>query len=197
MVRQSLLVCVNELLVRPYFTDMFTITIANSHPSVATRLARIITFQLPSQQPRLASDSGRGGSKRDGQTSSLRALRPRRCCPDIVRSQRCIGRGRARTFGDRSWLGAAVAQSARACVRQVKVDRKDVGMVLRRSVPAIVHTLGRISQGLGRIGANGTMVIRMRVACWPDAGSCRLQRSAAKSCVEFWKGPLSFFGKCP
>ena len=36
-------------------------------------------------------------------------------------------------------------------------------MVLRRSVPAIVHTLGRISQGLGRIGANGTMVIRMRV----------------------------------
>ena len=36
-------------------------------------------------------------------------------------------------------------------------------MVLRRSVPAIVHTLGRVSQGLGRIGANGTMVIRMRV----------------------------------
>ena len=82
----------------------------------------------------------------------------------MVRSQQCNGRGRARTFGDRSWLGAApVAQSARACVRQVKVDRKDVGMVLRRSVPAIVHTLGRISQGLGRIGANGTMVIRMRV----------------------------------
>ena len=81
----------------------------------------------------------------------------------MVRSQRYNGRGRARTFGDRSWLGAAVAQSARACVRQVKVDRKDVGMVLRRSVPAIVHTLGRISQGLGRIGANGTMVIRMRV----------------------------------
>ena len=80
----------------------------------------------------------------------------------MVRSQRYNGRGRARTFGDRSWLGAAVAQSARACVRQVKVDRKDVRMVLRRSVPAIVHTLGRISQGLGRIGANGTMVIRMR-----------------------------------
>ena len=81
----------------------------------------------------------------------------------MVRSQRYNGRGRARTFGDRSWLGAAVARSALACVRQVKVDRKDVGMVLKRSVPAIVHTLGRMSQALGRIGANGTMVIRMRV----------------------------------
>ena len=94
----------------------------------------------------------------------------------MVRSQRYNGRGRARTFGDRSWLGAAVARSALACVRQVKVDRKDVGMLSRRSVPAIVHTLGRMSQALGRIGANGFMVYRMRVACWPDAGSCRLQR---------------------
>ena len=36
-------------------------------------------------------------------------------------------------------------------------------MVSRRSVPAIVHTLGRMSQALGRIGANGFMVYRMRV----------------------------------
>ena len=78
VVRRSLLVCVNELPVRPYFTDMFTIIIANSHASVATRLARIFTFQLPSQQHRLASDSGRGGSQSDGQTSYIRALWPRR-----------------------------------------------------------------------------------------------------------------------
>ena len=83
----------------------------------------------------------------------------------MVRSQRYNGRGRARTFGDRSWLGADVARSALACVRQVKVDRKDVGMVSRRSVPAIVHTLGRMSQALGRIGANGIMVYRMSVPC--------------------------------
>ena len=74
-----------------------------------------------------------------------------------------VARALRASFGVRSWLSADVARSALACVRQVKVDPKDVGMVLKRSVPAIVHTLGRMSQALGRIGANGTMVIRMRV----------------------------------
>ena len=112
----------------------------------------------------------------------------------MVRSQRYNGRGRARTFGDRSWLGAAVARPALACVRQVKVDRKGLGAISRRFLPAIVPILARFGQKLSRIGANGFMVYRMRVACWPDAGSCRLQRSGAKS----WKGTTpSFFGKCP
>ena len=42
-------------------------------------------------------------------------------------------------------------------------------------VHAIDPILGPGNQKLGRIGANGIMVIRLRVACWPDAGSCRLQ----------------------
>ena len=83
----------------------------------------------------------------------------------MVRSQRYNGRGRARTFGDRSWLGAAVAQSARACVRQVKVDPKGLGAISRRFLPAIVPILARSGQKLGSIGANGFMVYRMGVPC--------------------------------
>ena len=81
----------------------------------------------------------------------------------MARSQPYNGRGRARTFGDRSWLGAAVARSALACVRQVKVDRKGLGAISRRFLPAIVPILARFGQKLSRIGANGFMVYRMRV----------------------------------
>ena len=81
----------------------------------------------------------------------------------MVRSQRYNGRGRARTFGDRSWLGAAVARPALACVRQVKVGRKGLGAILSHLVPGLDPYLGLRSQALSRIGANGIVVLRLRV----------------------------------
>ena len=68
-------------------------------------------------------------------------------------------------------------------------------MVSRRSVPAIVHTLGRMSQALGWIGANGTMVIRMRVESKLLGGlwlvRARARRGVAKR-PEFHWGHLIY-----
>ena len=50
-------------------------------------------------------------------------------------------------------------------------------------------TLGWLGQKLDRIGATGDMVYRLRVACWRDAGPCRLQPRSARK-----KGVRTFFG---
>ena len=55
------------------------------------------------------------------------------------------------------------AKSASKRLGQVKVDRKGLGAISRRFLPAIVPILARFGQKLGRIGANGFMVYRMRV----------------------------------
>ena len=67
-------------------------------------------------------------------------------------------------------------------------------MVSRRSVPAIVHTLGRMSQALGRIGvfgANGIMVIRMRVESKLLGGlwlvRARARRGVGKRLHNHWE----------
>ena len=60
--------------------------------------------------------------------------------------------------------------------RRSKNYRKGLGAFLNRLVGAFVPMLGVLSQELDRIGANGFMVLRMRVQSKHDAGSCRGQR---------------------
>ena len=51
------------------------------------------------------------------------------------------------------------------------------------------YILGWLGQKLDRIGATGDMVYRLRMACWRDAGPCRLQPRSARQ-----KGVRTFFG---
>ena len=106
-------------------------------------------------------------------------------------SLRHIGRGRATTFGHRS-SAAVLGQLARDHrSRRARNGRQGIGVVLDHAVPAFDPILGPRSQKLSRIGANGFRVLRLRVPCLHDAGSCSLQRPAAE------KRQLSMFGRVP
>ena len=73
--------------------------------------------------------------------------------------------------------------------RRARNGRKGFGAFLNHAVGGLTTYLGVPSQALDRIGANGFMVVRLRVSCLRDAGSCRLERQASRK-----KGVRTFFG---
>ena len=101
-------------------------------------------------------------------------------------------RGRAPTFCLAMSADAVGQRPARARGRRATNDRKALGAIRSHLVATFDLMLGGRSQAFNRIGANGDMVLRMRVPCWPDAGLCRLQprtRERAK------KGQPAHLGK--
>ena len=78
-------------------------------------------------------------------------------------SQRFIGRGRATTFGHRTSTAACLLIMPEARRRRATNDRKGLGTFLSHLVGGFDLMLGHRSQALDRIGANGFMVLRMRV----------------------------------
>ena len=116
----------------------------------------------------------RPGSGR--QASSRQARWPRHRRRASNGSQRFIGRGRATTFGHRG-SAAVLGQLARDHrSRRARNGRQGIGVVLDHAVPAFDPILGPRSQKLSRIGANGFRVLRLRVPCLHDAGSCSQAR---------------------
>ena len=75
-----------------------------------------------------------------------------------------------------SSVGAGCSSLPGPFVQRVKVGPEAFGIILSHSVPAIDPILGPRSQERDRIGANGVMVLRLRVPSKALAGSCRLQR---------------------
>ena len=59
--------------------------------------------------------------------------------------------------------------------------QKGIGAFLSHLVGAFVPTSAVLSQELNRNGANGFMVLRLRVSCLHDAGSCSLVRSVRQN----------------
>ena len=78
-------------------------------------------------------------------------------------SQRFIGRGRATTFGHRTSTAARLLIMPEARRRRATNDRKGLGTFLSHLVGGFDLMLGHRSQALNRSGANGFMVLRMRV----------------------------------
>ena len=68
------------------------------------------------------------------------------------------------------------SSSPRGRRRRARNGRKGLGAFLSHAVGCLSTYLGVLSQALDRIGANGFMVLRMRVQSKHDAGSCRGQR---------------------
>ena len=64
----------------------------------------------------------------------------------------------------------------RARCRRAQNGRKGIGAFLSHLVGAFVPTSAVLSQELNRNGANGFMVLRLRVSCLHDAGSCSQAR---------------------
>ena len=64
--------------------------------------------------------------------------------------------------------------------RRAKNGREDIGAFLNHLVGAFVPMFGVLSQELDRIGANGFMVLQLRVSCLHGAGSCRQVRRALR-----------------
>ena len=91
----------------------------------------------------------------------------------ILRSPETIRRGRASTFGPRSSSDAVDAPCAFPRDSRANVGRKGILALSSGLVHAFDTTLAWLGQKLDRIGGNGIMVIRLRVACWRDAGPCR------------------------
>ena len=90
--------------------------------------------------------------------------------------------GRVGTSGHRTSADAVARRSPGARRRPAQNGQKGIGTILSYFVfvHAIDPIMGPGSQKLDRIGPNGYMVVRLRVSCWHDAGSCRLQRVARK-----------------
>ena len=88
----------------------------------------------------------------------------------------CIGRLVRYTAMVASSVGAGCSSLPGPFGQRVKVHAEAFGIVPSHSVPAIDPTLGPRSQERDRIGANGVMVIRLRMPSKALAGSCRLQR---------------------
>ena len=78
-----------------------------------------------------------------------------------------------------SSVGAGCSSLPGPFRQRVKVDPEAFGIVLSHSVPAIDPTLGPRSQARDRIGANGVMVIRLRMPSMYVHGACRLLQAAA------------------
>ena len=93
----------------------------------------------------------------------------------VIPVHRTRSRGHFLTSAD-----AVARRSPGARRRPAQNGRKGIGTILSYFVHAIDPIMGPGSQKLDRIGANGYMVVRLRVSCWHDAGSCRLQRFARK-----------------
>ena len=138
---------------------------------------------LPSKSCHRTRPSGR----RQHQVARPASRNPPRRLRDpsrhLCRSSRCNARGRATTLGHRSSAFAVAELFAEPRSRQLNFGRKGFGAISRRLVPAIVPILGWLGQELDRIGANGFMVLRLRVESKRDAGACSLQRRARESCV--------------
>ena len=81
----------------------------------------------------------------------------------LRRSRGYNGRGRATPFGHRSPAGEQNAAWPRARRRRAKNGRKGLGAFLSHLVGGFDLMLGLQSQALDGIGANGIMVLRMRV----------------------------------
>ena len=97
------------------------------------------------------------------QASSRQARWPRHRRRASNGSQRFIGRGRATTFGHRTSTAACLLIMPEARRRRATNDRKGLGTFLSHLVGGFDLMLGHRSQALDRIGANGIMVLRMRV----------------------------------
>ena len=97
------------------------------------------------------------------QASSWQARWPRHRRRASNGSQRFIGRGRATTFGHRTSTAACLLIMPEARRRRATNDRKGLGTFLSHLVGGFDLMLGHRSQALDRIGANGIMVLRMRV----------------------------------
>ena len=110
-----------------------------------------------------ASSSGAVGLQvsRPASTAQARRLRDRRRVR--YHPSRCIARGRATTSVHRSSASAVAQRLHLARSRQLNFGRKGFGAISSRLVPAIVPILGWLGQELDRIGANGFMVLRLRV----------------------------------
>ena len=130
--------------------------------------------RLPSQQGLETCDSARRRHHVGRPASRLQARRPRDLFSGQSQSARHIGRGRATTSRHRSSASAVAQLFAEPRSRQLNFGRKGFGAISRRLVPAIVPILGWLGHELDRIGANGSMVVRLRVESKRDAGACRL-----------------------
>ena len=82
-----------------------------------------------------------------------------------VIAQRCNGRGRALTFGHRRSTAVCGSSTPQRRRRRARNGRKGIGAFLNHLVGAFVPMFGVLSQELDRIGANGFMVLRLRVSC--------------------------------
>ena len=128
-----------------------------SPPKIESFVERIVATKSPkaSRRPRWI----------DRRRSNLQAVYWRHRRRDSPRSQRYIGRGHARDFGPAISAAPSVSTSLEARRRRLKFGRKGLGAILSHLVPGLDPYLGPRSQALSRIGANGIMVLRLRVAC--------------------------------
>ena len=144
--------------------------------AVATRSPTFGDLLLTELQCAEDPDLGRPAYGGGRPTSSLHAERLGNRCSVSRRSRGYNGRGRATPIGHRSPAGEQNAALPRARRRRAKNGRKGLGAFLSHSVGAFVPMLGELSQALDRNGANGFMVLRLRVSWSHDAGSCSLVR---------------------
>ena len=72
------------------------------------------------------------------------------------------------------------SSSPRGGRRRARNGRKGLGAFLSHAVGCLSTYLGVLSQARDRIGANGFMVLRMRLPCPMEAGACRLERQEAR-----------------
>ena len=87
----------------------------------------------------------------------------------------------ARSLSDIARLpGPRARRTTRGGRRRARNGRKGLGAFLSHAVGCLSTYLGVLSQALDVIGANGFMVLRLRVSCLHDAGSCRLERQEAR-----------------
>ena len=144
--------------------------------AVATRSSTFGDLLLTELQCAEDPDLGRPAYGGGRPTSSLHAERLGNRCSVSRRSRGYNGRGRATPFGHRGSAGVLAQRLLPARCRRARNGRKGIGAFLSHSVGTFVPTSAVLSQELDRNGANGFMVLRLRVSCLHDAGSCSQAR---------------------
>ena len=98
----------------------------------------------------------------------------------IIESSGSIERGRTTTPRHRSSADGRAHLFVKPCCRRLRFGGEGLGAFSSSLLRPFGTTLGWLGQKLDRIGATGDMVYRLRVACWRDAGHCRLQPRSAR-----------------